>query len=70
MNERLLELAEQAEEYASVEYAARRTGYDKQYFFETKFAELIIKECCKVIDDHYEPVYDGELIKRYFGVEE
>lgn len=69
MNERLLELAEQAKEYASVEYAKRRTGYDKQYFFETKFAELILQECCKVIDNHYEPVYDGTLLKEHFGVE-
>ena len=29
----------------------------------------ILEECCLVIDKHYEPVYDGQLIKRYFGVE-
>ncbi len=34
-----------------------------------KFAELILQECCLVIEKHYEPVYDGQLIKRYFGVE-
>ena len=34
-----------------------------------KFAELILQECCLVIEKHYEPVYDGKLIKRYFGGE-
>lgn len=34
-----------------------------------EFAELILEECCKVIDGHYEPVYDGSILKEYFGVE-
>jgi hypothetical protein len=65
MNERFREL------YDTALVAA---GKEKQ--FETthlhvaeKFAELIVRECCLVIDGHYEPVYDGTLIKRYFGVE-
>jgi hypothetical protein len=33
-----------------------------------KFAELILQECCLVIDKHYEPVYDGSILKQYFGV--
>jgi hypothetical protein len=29
----------------------------------------ILQECCKVIDNHYEPVYDGRLLMEHFGVE-
>lgn len=39
---------------------------DKELEF---FAEKIILECCKVIDGHYEPVYDGSILKQHFGVE-
>jgi hypothetical protein len=35
----------------------------------SKFAELIVQECSKVIEVHFEPVYDGKLIKQHFGVE-
>jgi len=35
-----------------------------------KFAELIVRECGKVIEDHFEPVYDGKLLKQHFGVGE
>jgi hypothetical protein len=57
-------------------YDTAMVAAGKENQFETthlhvaeKFAELILEECCKVIDGHYEPVYDGQLIKRYFGVE-
>jgi hypothetical protein len=57
-------------------YDTAMVAAGKENQFETthlhvaeKFAELILRECCLVIEKHYEPVYDGQLIKRYFGVE-
>ena len=65
MNERMLELAKQAglkkEHYSDREYIGN--------FDWRQFAKLIVEETAMVIDKHYEPVYDGKLIKRYFGVE-
>lgn len=69
MNERLLEFAEQAEEYASIEYKKRKTGYDRQYFFETKFAELIIIECANIVDNDSTLIgIVGEDLKEHFGI--
>ena len=86
MNERIQELAEQAEQYANEQndkYGARfKTEYDK------KFAELIVRECIDKIETHRIPVGNsaaGEMacemtysalmeirdeIKEHFGVEE
>ena len=62
MNERIQELAEQAEQYANEQndkYGARfKTEYDK------KFAELIVRECIDKIETHRIPVgnsADGEM---------
>ena len=66
MNESILELAKQAG-------LKKEHGSDREYigdFDWREFAELIIKDSCKIIDNHYEPVYDGTLLKRYFGVQE
>lgn len=66
MNESILELAKQAG-------LKKEHGSDREYigdFDWREFAELIIKDCCKLIDNHHEPVYDGTLLKRYFGVQE
>ncbi len=30
--------------------------------------EAIVRECAKVIEDHYEPVYDGEILLKHFGL--
>ena len=70
MNERLELFAKQADSYARYDHIYPEDLSEHYHMiFEAKFAELIIKECCKVIDDHYEPVYDGALIKKHFGVE-
>lgn len=69
MNERIKELTEQAREYARQYVAHCRTyGYymeynEEQLQFESKFAELIVRECAN-FTDHAE-----ELLK-HFGVEE
>ena len=33
------------------------------------FAELIVRECAKVIDGHFEPSYDGKILLDHFGLE-
>ena len=54
----------------AVDYQAEHRPLDLYTEAEMfKYAELIIQECCKVIDGHYEPVYDGDILKQYFGVE-
>lgn len=64
MNERIQELAEQA----GMGHERWNTTVKFESFLE-KFALAIVKECAKVIDDHYEPVYDGNFLKDHFGVE-
>jgi hypothetical protein len=65
MNERIKELAKQAEVYSSM-----WTGNESQEALLEKFAELIIHESAKVADDNFNkgfcPV--GDYIKQHFGV--
>lgn len=66
MTDQILELAKQAG-------LKKYHGSDREYigdFDWRHFANLIIKDACKLIDNHHEPVYDGTLLKRYFGVQE
>lgn len=51
MNERILELAIQAREYAETKPDIYQVAYDK------KFAELIVRECIKVIETNH-PEFD------------
>jgi hypothetical protein len=69
MNERIKELAEQAG------YNIKELDTQEQLVAE-KFAELLIKECTKVLEikgaeTGQEPYYYGaSLIEEHFGVEE
>ena len=70
MNERIKQLAEQA-----TEYNEQVTEYTERIVFRQlnpeKFAELILKECLKYIDDSFGDIdYVKFMIKRNFGVEE
>ena len=70
MNERIRELAEQAEDWAD-----RQNFYASDYrdYLMEKFAELIVRECADLVDDHddsYPYVSFGDMIKKHFGVEE
>ena len=73
MNERLKELAEQAEDYATAEYEKWIPTPDfsgipnVRKIFNKKFAELIVRECAGVAHGSDMP---GKDIKRHFGVEE
>ena len=71
MNERIKELAKQAEVYSSM-----WTGEEKQEALLEKFAELIIKECAGICmieyDTGLEPApqapWIAKQIKDHFGV--
>ena len=59
MNEKIKELAEQAEKYANEQ--AHRAWHHSSGFnpFKEKFAELIVKECANLLDP------DGEYTEKY-----
>jgi hypothetical protein len=64
MNERILELAEQARDYADDTYKnfSNNSGWFELY--NEKFAELIVKECMRLVEDEYKPVLeDKEMMK-------
>jgi hypothetical protein len=73
MNERIQQLAEQAEKYADDNFKGQPT-YSEAY--DSKFAELVVKECAELTldyknDQHYQGWLDyRDEIKRHFGVEE
>ena len=68
MNERIMELAEQARDYA--DYYAMLSGVKEQDIFTEKFAELIVRECAGV--NFKSPFRDGEFHARevleHFGI--
>ena len=72
MNERIKELWDQAAKLDS------DSSWEGQTKFMEKFAELIVKECAKVLTQHGtyfsgegEPYhYAASLIEEHFGVEE
>ena len=69
MNERIQKLSEQAEKYADDNFRGEPTWSEA---FESKFAELIVRECVVIVADavdHREPAstYVGK-IKQHFGV--
>ena len=82
MNERIKQLAKQAEEYADIEYNA--SDLDWYELKEEKFAELIVKECCHIMNTTAKKAeesntYMGDdvptrvhqyTIKQHFGVKE
>ena len=50
------------------EHSSEYGSEDSDYPELQKFAELLIKECCKVIESHYEPTYDGYILRQYFEI--
>ena len=77
MNERIKELAVQAQILADKFQEQWKAGPSSEEFFHQKFAELIVQECLnqcynRGMDDE---LYAGQLkaatyIEEYFGVEE
>jgi hypothetical protein len=73
MNTKLQELSEQAEKYADDWFRGEPTWSEA---FESKFAELIVLECIRIIENeaaqYAEPVWAFELvndIREHFGAE-
>ena len=70
MNDRIQELAYQAEEYADTMVDG---GSEFHPVFVRKFAELILQECIDVVDVGGEFVSRPKMVERlkeHFGVEE
>jgi hypothetical protein len=85
MNERIIELAEQAKEYADTKYSklvsASRWGDcvpGIRELYTEKLAELIVRECARVVDEKldFENAYgpddwaEGADLLNHFGVKE
>jgi len=71
MNQRIRQLAEQAEDWAD-----SQNFYESDYkdYFNEKFAELIVQACAKTIEaQDVDPSFKLRMswaVKQYFGVEE
>ena len=76
MNERIKLLAEQAKDHA--DYYAMLSDEPEQEIFTKKFAELIVRECLKIVEptedsgDEWCVTLKGtaQEIKEHFGVKE
>lgn len=75
MNERIRELAEQADEYADAKLDMLGEYHpDWHDVRDEKFVELIVEECAGVILEWksepfpYDPEFGAKLIKEHFGV--
>jgi len=67
MNERIKELAEQAQQYA--EYTTPQ-GLEWLPAFQEKFAELIVRECIDVVGKATASPNGYQALMKHFGVEE
>ena len=71
MNEKIQELSEQAEKYADDNFRGEPTWSEA---FESKFAELIIRECLGICEELGDKGMDGhycaDKILKHFGVKE
>jgi hypothetical protein len=70
MNERIFELAYEAEDYAD---GIVDQGGEFHEAYTQKFAELIVRECVKSImtnTDRYRRDYFADLVLKHFGVDQ
>jgi len=66
MNERTVDLYEQASLFASEEENPTKSYKDRVML---KFAELIVRECASIADTA-EPFLSSDLIKQHFGLDQ
>ena len=66
MNERTVDLYEQASLFASEEENPTKSYKDRVML---KFAELIVRECASIADTA-EPFLASDLIKEHFGIDQ
>jgi hypothetical protein len=73
MNDRLKELERQAYVEVTRTYRDPQSGYEQEetvgIFSREKFAELIVKECVKMVDQDGDAVMAMRMLK-HFGVDE
>ena len=72
MNERIKQLAEQADKWSAEEYHQlflANESPDRQKLFNEKFAELIVRECALVVHKKTGPKSALNVLE-HFGVEE
>ena len=62
MNERIKQLAEQADKFAKENKTQTISGPGNNYFelFHEKFAELIIKECISIVEEQKECLHEEQ----------
>ncbi len=67
MNERIRELSEQAHRSTTNELAHLQRVHNRTYdlnesaaIYNEKFAELIVKECLRQVEEQYKPVLEDE----------
>jgi predicted flavoprotein YhiN len=70
MNERIQELLEQAEINRFAYNQATMMNERVQEFDKEKFAELIVRECTKILEEDDGATHHKELLFEHFGVEE
>ena len=63
MNERIKELAEQAEIYVD-RFHADDTKESYWIKYKEKFAELIVAECMRQVEEQYKPVLEDETMMK------
>lgn len=67
MNERIKELAEQAEKYADDNFKGQPTWSEA---YDSKFAELIVRECIEIVENSQgDEDFAIWKLKKDFGVE-
>jgi hypothetical protein len=77
MNERIYDIEKQAWEFVDKTWNwANANNPSQATLFKAKFAELIVKECAKIVEDStwnlphgYKAVDQANLVKQHFGVE-
>lgn len=65
MNDRVWEIAEKAQEYADDNFLGEPTWFEA---YESKFAELIVRECLRVADRRGAYQVMDDIIE-HFGIE-
>lgn len=71
MNKKIVELSQQALDYAAMELAVSGHGGISRFnqLYRDKFAELIVAECIELAGNHYDACGAVNDIKQHFGVE-
>ena len=72
MNVQFIKLLDQADKFAKENRTQTISGPGNNYFelFHEKFAELIVRECARLIDAEEIQSSYGSMLKEHFGVEE